>query len=67
MEHTCYDKCEVHLIYGSYSGDVTVLVPHDTDDEVVVARAFKEAGCNFLAMCSQSGRVTRRENRCDCQ
>ena len=54
-------KCIVHLQYGSYSGDVEVLCNEDDDIDYIIARAFKQAECNFLSMCLKTGKIISRE------
>jgi hypothetical protein len=51
---------KVELVYGSYHGIVEVSCDEDEADEFIISRAFKQAQCNFLPMCSKYGNVLSR-------
>jgi hypothetical protein len=56
MQH----KCVVKTQYGSYNGTKIVYCDENDDNDVVFARAYKMAECNFLPMCAQSAKMLSR-------
>ncbi len=54
-------KCVVELHYGSYQGTQVVYCNENDDNEYIIARAFKQADCNFLAMAYKQGYILSRD------
>ena len=54
-------KCIVQLYYGSYEGKEIVYCNENDDNEYIIAKAFKQAECNFLSMAYKQGKIISRE------
>lgn len=55
-------KCKVRLQYGTYLHTTTVYCDENDENEVIVAKAFKQAKCDFLPMASKSAKIISRED-----
>jgi hypothetical protein len=55
-------KCVVKIHYGAYEGTETVYCDENDEIDVIIAQAFRQAKCDFLAMAYTSAKIISRED-----
>lgn len=54
------DKCIVKLNYGTYEGEEIVYCDENDENDLVIARAWKQAKADFLPMAYTSAKIVSR-------